>query len=657
MNECGDAVAAALRHAALMRDLASRYPFLRLHEEEGWPEALVADEAFARLAAEHADLACDPKRNAAALRGVEDAMNECGDAVAAALRHAALMRDLASRYPFLRLHEEEGWPEALVADEAFARLAAEHADLALDSKRNAAALRGVEDAMNECGDAVAAALRHAALMRDLASRYPFLRLHEEEGWPEALVADEAFARLAAEHADLACDPKRNAAALRGVEDAMNECGDAVAAALRHAALMRDLASRYPFLRLHEEEGWPEALVADEAFARLAAEHADLALDPKRNAAALRGVEDAMNECGDAVAAALRHAALMRDLASRYPFLRLHEEEGWPEALVADEAFARLAAEHADLALDPKRNAAALRGVEDAMNECGDAVAAALRHAALMRDLASRYPFLRLHEEEGWPEALVADEAFARLAAEHADLALDPKRNAAALRGVEDAMNECGDAVAAALRHAALMRDLASRYPFLRLHEEEGWPEALVADEAFARLAAEHADLACDPKRNAAALRGVEDAMNECGDAVAAALRHAALMRDLASRYPFLRLHEEEGWPEALVADEAFARLAAEHADLALDSKRNAAALRGVEDAMNECGDAVAAALRHAALMRDLASRYPFLRLHEEEGWPEALVADEAFARLAAEHADLALDRRGTPPRCAVWRTR
>ncbi|CAM37811.2 conserved hypothetical protein [Leishmania braziliensis MHOM/BR/75/M2904] len=643
MNECGDAVAAALRHAALMRDLASRYPFLRLHEEEGWPEALVADEAFARLAAEHADLACDPKKNAAALRGVEDAMNECGDAVAAALRHAALMRDLASRYPFLRLHEEEGWPEALVADEAFARLAAEHADLALDPKRNAAALRGVEDAMNECGDAVAAALRHAALMRDLASRYPLLRLHEEEGWPEALVADEAFARLAAEHADLACDPKKNAAALRGVEDAMNECGDAVAAALRHAALMRDLASRYPFLRLHEEEGWPEALVADEAFARLAAEHADLALDPKRNAAALRGVEDAMNECGDAVAAALRHAALMRDLASRYPFLRLHEEEGWPEALVADEAFARLAAEHADLALDSKRNAAALRGVEDAMNECGDAVAAALRHAALMRDLASRYPFLRLHEEEGWPEALVADEAFARLAAEHADLACDPKRNAAALRGVEDAMNECGDAVAAALRHAALMRDLASRYPFLRLHEEEGWPEALVADEAFARLAAEHADLACDPKRNAAALRGVEDAMNECGDAVAAALRHAALMRDLASRYPFLRLHEEEGWPEALVADEAFARLAAEHADLALDSKRNAAALRGVEDAMNECGDAVAAALRHAALMRDLASRYPFLRLHEEEGWPEALVADEAFARLAAEHADLALD--------------
>ncbi|CAJ1987763.1 Flagellar Member 3 [Leishmania donovani] len=643
MNERGDAVAAALRRAAAMDELASRYPFLRLHEEEGWAEALVADEAFQRLAAEYADLVCDPRKNAAALRAVEDAMNERGDAVAAALRRAAAMDELASRYPFLRLHEEEGWAEALVADEAFQRLAAEYADLVCDPRKNAAALRAVEDAMNERGDAVAAALRRAAAMDELASRYPFLRLHEEEGWAEALGADEAFQGLAAEYADLVCDPRKNAAALRAVEDAMNERGDAVAAALRRAAAMDELASRYPFLRLHEEEGWAEALGADEAFQGLAAEYADLVCDPRKNAAALRAVEDAMNERGDAVAAALRRAAAMDELASRYPFLRLHEEGGWAEALVADEAFQRLAAEHADLVCDPEKNAAALRAVEDAMNERGDAVAAALRRAAAMDKLASRYPFLRLHEEEGWAEALVADEAFQRLAAEHADLVCDPEKNAAALRAVEDAMNERGDAVAAALRRAAAMDELASRYPFLRLHEEEGWAEALGADEAFQGLAAEYADLVCDPRKNAAALRAVEDAMNERGDAVAAALRRAAAMDELASRYPFLRLHEEEGWAEALGADEAFQRLAAEHADLVCDPEKNAAALRAVEDAMNERGDAVAAALRRAAAMDELASRYPFLRLHEEEGWAEALGADEAFQRLAAEHADLVCD--------------
>ncbi|CBZ33153.1 hypothetical protein, conserved [Leishmania donovani] len=58
--------------------------------------------------------------------------------------------------------------------------------------------------------------------------------------------------------------------------------------------------------------------------------------------------------------------------------------------------------------------------------------------------------------------------------------------------------------------------LTSTYPFLRPHEEEEWAEALGADEAFQRLAAEYADLVCDPRKNAAALRAVEDAMNERG---------------------------------------------------------------------------------------------------------------------------------------------
>ncbi|GET87532.1 hypothetical protein, conserved [Leishmania tarentolae] len=529
----------------------TKYPFLRHHEEEGWPEALAADTEFQGLAAQHADLMCDPARNADALRGVENAMNARGDAVAADLRRAAALEDLASRYPFLRLHEEEGWPEALATDTEFQGLAAQHADLMCDPARNADALRGVENAMNARGDAVAADLRRAAALEDLASRYPFLRLHEEEGWPEALAADTEFQGLAAQHADLMCGPARNADALRGVENAMNARGDAVAADLRRAAALEDLASRYPFLRLHEEEGWPEALAADTEFQGLAAQHADLMCDPARNADALRGVENAMNARGDAVAADLRRAAALEDLASRYPFLRLHEEEGWPEALAADTEFQGLAAQHADLMCGPARNADALRGVENAMNARGDAVAADLRRAAALEDLASRYPFLRLHEEEGWPEALAADTEFQGLAAQHADLMCGPARNADALRGVENAMNARGDAVAADLRRAAALEDLASRYPFLRLHEEEGWPEALATDTEFQGLAAQHADLMCGPARNADALRGVENAMNARGDAVAADLRRAAALEDLASRYPFLRLHEEEGWPEAL----------------------------------------------------------------------------------------------------------
>ncbi|KAG5482092.1 hypothetical protein LSCM1_05811 [Leishmania martiniquensis] len=643
MNERGDAVAEALRRAAALRDLAARYPFLRLHDEDGWLEALLADEAFERLSAEHAELSCDPAKNAAALRTAEDAMNERGDAVAEALRRAAALRDLAARYPFLRLHDEDGWLEALLADEAFERLSAEHAELSCDPAKNAAALRTAEDAMNERGDAVAEALRRAAALRDLAARYPFLRLHDEDGWLEALLADEAFERLSAEHAELSCDPAKNAAALRTAEDAMNERGDAVAEALRRAAALRDLAARYPFLRLHDEDGWLEALLADEAFERLSAEHAELSCDPAKNAAALRTAEDAMNERGDAVAEALRRAAALRDLAARYPFLRLHDEDGWLEALLADEAFERLSAEHAELSCDPAKNAAALRTAEDAMNERGDAVAEALRRAAALRDLAARYPFLRLHDEDGWLEALLADEAFERLSAEHAELSCDPAKNAAALRTAEDAMNERGDAVAEALRRAAALRDLAARYPFLRLHDEDGWLEALLADEAFERLSAEHAELSCDPAKNAAALRTAEDAMNERGDAVAEALRRAAALRDLAARYPFLRLHDEDGWLEALLADEAFERLSAEHAELSCDPAKNAAALRTAEDAMNERGDAVAEALRRAAALRDLAARYPFLRLHDEDGWLEALLADEAFERLSAEHAELSCD--------------
>ncbi|KAG5482623.1 hypothetical protein CUR178_05766 [Leishmania enriettii] len=643
MNERGDAVAEALRRAAAVADLAARYPFLRLHEEDGWLEALLADEAFVRLGAEHAELMRDPVKNAAAVRSVEDAMNERGDAVAEALRRAAAVADLAARYPFLRLHEEDGWLEALLADEAFVRLGAEHAELMRDPVKNAAAVRSVEDAMNERGDAVAEALRRAAAVADLAARYPFLRLHEEDGWLEALLADEAFVRLGAEHAELMRDPVKNAAAVRSVEDAMNERGDAVAEALRRAAAVADLAARYPFLRLHEEDGWLEALLADEAFVRLGAEHAELMRDPVKNAAAVRSVEDAMNERGDAVAEALRRAAAVADLAARYPFLRLHEEDGWLEALLADEAFVRLGAEHAELMRDPVKNAAAVRSVEDAMNERGDAVAEALRRAAAVADLAARYPFLRLHEEDGWLEALLADEAFVRLGAEHAELMRDPVKNAAAVRSVEDAMNERGDAVAEALRRAAAVADLAARYPFLRLHEEDGWLEALLADEAFVRLGAEHAELMRDPVKNAAAVRSVEDAMNERGDAVAEALRRAAAVADLAARYPFLRLHEEDGWLEALLADEAFVRLGAEHAELMRDPVKNAAAVRSVEDAMNERGDAVAEALRRAAAVADLAARYPFLRLHEEDGWLEALLADEAFVRLGAEHAELMRD--------------
>ncbi|KAG5504314.1 hypothetical protein JIQ42_06146 [Leishmania sp. Namibia] len=209
--------------------------------------------------------------------------------------HRETIRDLRTRYPFLRLHEEDGWLEALLADEAFVRLGAEHAELMRDAVKNAAALRSVEDAMNERGDAVAEALRRAAAVADLAARYPFLRLHEEDGWLEALLADEAFVRLGAEHAELMRDPLKNAAALRSVEDAMNERGDAVAEALRRAAAVADLAARYPFLRLHEEDGWLEALLADEAFVRLGAEHAELMRDALKNAAALRSVEDAMNE--------------------------------------------------------------------------------------------------------------------------------------------------------------------------------------------------------------------------------------------------------------------------------------------------------------------------------------------------------------------------
>ncbi|KAG5509031.1 hypothetical protein GH5_06258 [Leishmania sp. Ghana 2012 LV757] len=309
---------------------------------------------------------------------------------------------------------------------------------------------------------------HRETIRDLRTRYLFLRLHEEDGWVEALLADEAFVRLGAEHAELMRDPVKNAAALRSVENAMNERGDAVAEALRRAAAVADLAARYPFLRLHEEDGWVEALLADEAFVRLGAEHAELMRDPVKNAAALRSVENAMNERGDAVAEALRRAAAVADLAARYPFLRLHEEDGWVEALLADEAFVRLGAEHAELMRDPVKNAAALRSVEDAMNERGDAVAEALRRAAAVADLTARYPFLRLHEEDGWLEALLADEAFVRLGAEHAELMRDPVKNAAALRSVENAMNERGSFLCALLCESGFSELVRSL-----LEEEEG----------------------------------------------------------------------------------------------------------------------------------------------------------------------------------------
>ncbi|KAG5508870.1 hypothetical protein JKF63_05373 [Porcisia hertigi] len=643
MNARGVAVAEALRRASLVNDLASRYPFVQVHEEDGWPEALLADEAFERLAAEHAELMRDPEANADALRAVEAAMNARGVAVAEALRRASLVNDLASRYPFVQVHEEDGWLEALLADEAFERLAAEHAELMRDPEANADALRAVEAAMNARGVAVAEALRRASLVNDLASRYPFVQVHEEDGWPEALLADEAFERLAAEHAELMRDPEANADALRAVEAAMNARGVAVAEALRRASLVNDLASRYPFVQVHEEDGWPEALLADEAFERLAAEHAELMRDPEANADALRAVEAAMNARGVAVAEALRRASLVNDLASRYPFVQVHEEDGWPEALLADEAFERLAAEHAELMRDPEANADALRAVEAAMNARGVAVAEALRRASLVNDLASRYPFVQVHEEDGWPEALLADEAFERLAAEHAELMRDPEANADALRAVEAAMNARGVAVAEALRRASLVNDLASRYPFVQVHEEDGWPEALLADEAFERLAAEHAELMRDPEANADALRAVEAAMNARGVAVAEALRRASLVNDLASRYPFVQVHEEDGWPEALLADEAFERLAAEHAELMRDPEANADALRAVEAAMNARGVAVAEALRRASLVNDLASRYPFVQVHEEDGWPEALLADEAFERLAAEHAELMRD--------------
>ncbi|AYU79929.1 calpain-like cysteine peptidase, putative [Leishmania donovani] len=590
-------------------------------DPHGIPYAVIIphnDVEFNNCAKHLRDLKSDSKRNAAAIRETVDRMNDRGAELAEAMlkQDRSYLKPQAAAVPLKYL--------PLDTDPQFNRIEVERAKLkARDSVKNAKKIQALEDQLNERANQLAEAQKQ----EDLRGLDP-----KPEGIPLYVIdphSDAKFASFLPQLRDMKADPRTRPEDLQQVVDAMNDRAHELAS----EKLRGD---RLTYLE-EEPKGVPLDLLSldtDPQFHDIEAQRAVLkAQDPRRNAAKIRDSEDRLRERSYELAEQQRTKDL--ENLDQVP-------EGLPITLVNphdDPAFAKMVNQHRQLAKDSvkdsAKNSELLTKLEEKMNDRAHEL------AKLM--LESDHSFLDpAPQDVSLAELpLDTDPEFHRLEVERAKLkAQDQRRNTAKIKDIEGQMNNRAHELA----REQLAEDLRGVDPaprglpveLLNPHADSQFAEAVkqirvlkkspiadpkaklamldkmnarvraMADEAMDRdyLDPEPEGVALadlplssdpefhdmevgrarlklrDPKRNARAIKDLEQRLNDHAHELA----RRQLEEDLAGCDP-----EPEGIPLALLKpaeDPKIAGMIPQLRALKKDPKKNAEAIRRVENEMN-----------------------------------------------------------------------
>ncbi|KAG5475800.1 hypothetical protein CUR178_03513 [Leishmania enriettii] len=509
---------------------------------------LYTDPEFRQLEAERLDLISrNPKANKDAIRDLEAALNERAHELAR--EHRKNDRDYLDPEPL-------GIPVDVLpldTDRQFSDLEAKRATLkAKDPIKNAAAIHDLEDQLND----LAIQLAEEQITEDLRAVDPMpedipvrmLKPHE----------DPEFARMVNALRFLkATNPKKNAAAIKDLEDKLNDRAHELA----KEALSGDRGYLVP-----EPKGVPLAdlpLDDDLQFHQMEVERAKLKVqDLKKNAGRIKDLEDKLNDRAEELAEVQKKEDL-RSLDGK--------PRGIPLESLNPHDDAEFASHLPELRrLDPKRNAEKIASLQEYMNE---------RAHELARDLLKGDRGYLDPEPENVPIADVpidADAEFRELEAQRAKLKEDPRRNADTIKDLEDRLNSRAHALAKALKEAA--RSFLNPAP-------EGVPVdylPLNSDPQYSDAELKRALLKAQRRQdNRAEIESLERALNDR----AAELARAQRQKDRAFLDP-----EPEGIPITdvpLDCDQNFLRLEDYLRKLKRDLRRNADAIADTQEKMND----------------------------------------------------------------------
>ncbi|CCD21620.1 calpain-like cysteine peptidase, putative, (fragment), partial [Trypanosoma vivax Y486] len=555
---------------------------------------LDSDSGFLSKEAELRVLLRDPRRNAAAIRAVEEELSRIVEGIAA--RHAALERDfLAAEYEGRPV---DGLP--LSDDKTFLSLEARRRQLVAGggSGRD---VRALEEEMGTLACSIARAL-------NVKERPDYLSAYTKgvplEDLP--LDSDDAFRKLEVRRQQVKSDPRRGPADVADVEKSLQERAECLAK--RRLSADRGYLDPAP-------AGVPLRLLpldADDAFESLETQRALLTKNTRRNAKSIAALEGDLNERAHELAVALKRAERARFLDP--------VPSGIPLADVpidSDDAFYDAEIRRLVLREDLEGNAAAISELEDAMNARAFELAGKVREK--MRTFLDPMPLgIPLEELD-----LDAEEAFVAAENELHELRRDPRRNAAAIATLETGLRKLVYQIAA--------RVVARERAFLD-SDPEGRELAelpLNDDKEFRELEAERRWLKKDPHKNAARIAEVEERLNERAHELARAINCAERKAYLGS----------DPWGVSVAdlpldTDREFCKLELRRAFLMRDRERNKRQIEELEEALDRRAEELA--------RRRLEEERGFLD-REPQGIPLALLAlDEDAAFHAKEVERLAL---------------
>ncbi|KPI83599.1 putative calpain-like cysteine peptidase [Leptomonas seymouri] len=632
----------------------------------GVPYAVInphKDKVFGELAHQLRELKQDPKRNVQGIREVKERMNERGVELAEGM--------LKSDRNYLE-SEPEGVPITylpLDTDPQFNRLEVQRAKLkARDPAKNTNKIKEIEDQLNARAEQLAMAQKQ----EDLRGLDP-----SPEGIPLAVLnphSDAQFNSHLPLLRSMKADPKTTPQELKDVLAAMND--------RMHELANEMLRGDRPSYLEPEPKGVPLGLLpldSDPQFHDLESKRAVLKQqDPRRNGAKIKDLEDRLRDRAHELADQQR----AKDIANLE-----QTPEGFPISLLNvhdDPAFAKMVGEHRKLAKEPKKNNAELAALEKQMNERAHELA----KAVLSRDNTFLDPAPQGVPIEELP--LGKDSEFRKLEVERAKLrAQDPRRNAHKIKDLEEQLNNYAHEQA----RKQLAEDLRGVEPaprgitleLLNPHADPKFSEAVqrireakksprtkadmqtvlgemndrvreLADQAMTRdylddepegvpigdllldtdpefhaMEVERAKLKLkDPKRNALAIRDLEQRLNDRAHEMA----RRQLEDDLSGCDP-----EPEGIPLALLKpteDPQIASMIRQLRELKKDPRKNAEAIQDLENRMNNRAYELADAL----LEGDRGYLEPKPEGVSLEYLP--LDKDPEFAEMEVEHAKLKL---------------
>ncbi|KAG5499199.1 hypothetical protein JIQ42_04011 [Leishmania sp. Namibia] len=492
-------------------------------DPHGIPYAVIVphnDDQFNELAKHLRDLKTDPKRNAAAIKEMSDRMNDRG----AELAEAMLKQDRS----YLE-QQPAGVPLQylpLDSDSQFNRMEVERAKLKADPRMRSEQLQQLVDAMNNRAHELAREMLRGdrtAYLEEAAKGVPIDLL--------PLDTDPQFHDMEVQRAVLKAQDLRRAS-VDPMRDLLNNRLDEMAKQL--------LEGDRAYLDLNPEGVPLRVLPLDEDpdFNEMEVRRAVLkAKNPKKNAAAIKDLEDKLNDRAHELA----KEALSGDRGYLVP-----EPKGVPLAdlpLDDDFQFHQMEVERAKELRRLKSEQPNHPKIKELQAKL-DNRANELAKAQIDRDRAFLDP-----EPEGIPLTqlpLDSDRPFTDLEKQLRQTKQDPKRNAEKIASLQEYMNERAHELARGL----LKGDRGYLDP-----EPENVPIADVpidADAEFRELEAQRAKLKEDPRRNADTIKDLEDRLNSRAHALAKALKEAArsFLNPTSHRVPRALLPLDEDAPFA-----------------------------------------------------------------------------------------------------------